>query len=125
MTDYTDLLEKLEFFGAGEGTRAEVCKRARDAIEQLEAERDALREERAQILRREEEAWRRANHAEARVRGWEATLVVADLPQRFAPVQGWGPGEGDAVSVPQITPERLTSILDRLAKAEAALTAKP
>lgn len=77
--------------------------------------------ERAQILRREEEAWRQANLADAKVRGWEATLVVDGLPQRFVPVQGWGPGEAEAVSVPQITPERLTDILDRIAAQEAQI----
>lgn len=89
----------------------------RDALAARVAELEA---ERAQILRREEEAWRRANHAEAKVRGWESTLVVRDLPMMSVPVTGWGPGEGEQTTIPQITPERLTDILDRLARAEAA-----
>lgn len=94
---------------------------AADRLEALAARVAVLEAERVQILRREEEAWRRANHAEAKVRGWQSTLVVRDLPMMSVPVTGWGPGEGEQTAVPKITPERLTDILDRLARAEAAL----
>jgi hypothetical protein len=59
----------------------------------------------------------RAARAEAKVAGWEATVVCAGLPQRVVPAQGWGP-EGGEVSVPAITPQKLTDLLDRLATLE-------
>lgn len=69
-------------------------------------------------LRRElDAALTRAARAEAKVAGWEATVVCTGLPQRAVPVQGWGP-EGGEVSVPAITPQKLTDLLDRLAALE-------
>ena len=67
---------------------------------EMEAERDG--------------ALRRANRANARVKGWEATMVVANLPRRICPVDGGRPGEGETVEIPALTPERLTEILDRV-----------
>lgn len=86
------------------------------AIDTLRAEVERLR---AEVVG----AWTRANHAEAKVRGWESTLVCAGLPERLHPVDSWGPGRDGTVSVPQITPEKLTSILDRLERAEAEAAA--
>ena len=68
-------------------------------------------------------AWTRANHAESKVAAWERTMVVVGLPTRIEPGCGWGPGGNDLVEVPSLTPEKLTSILDRLARAEAAIDA--
>lgn len=66
-----------------------------------------------------DEALRRANIAEARVKGWEATVVITNLPSRIWPVEGWGPGEGETVAIPDLTPKKLTDILDRLKAADA------
>jgi len=64
-----------------------------------------------------DEAWRRANIAESKVRGWEKYVVVRDLPMRAVPNTGWGPGQDEKIAIPQVTPEKLTDIIDR---AEAA-----
>jgi hypothetical protein len=65
-------------------------------------------------------AWTAANRAEAKVQAWEATVVCIGLPMRMhATREQWGPGANEPVSVPHVTPEKLTSILDRLATAEA------
>jgi hypothetical protein len=67
-------------------------------------------------------ALQRASHAESKVAAWERTMVVTGLPMMRHPGTGWGPGGEDPVDVPALTPEKLTSILDRLARAEAAMT---
>lgn len=64
-------------------------------------------------------ALRRANMAEARVKWWEATVVTTGLPYRACPVEGWGPGEGETVAIHELTPKKLTHILDRLKAADA------
>ena len=67
-----------------------------------------------------ERAWTAANRANAKVRGWESTMVCTGLPLRLFPVDGWGPGGDGTVEIPQLTTEKLTSILDRLAAIDAA-----
>lgn len=67
-----------------------------------------------------ERIWRERNIAVTKVKGWEETLVVEQLPPRVLQVREWGPGEGEQVSIPQITPRRLTEILDELAALKAA-----
>lgn len=94
----------------------EYCRNLEKRAESAERERD-------QAIRREETAWRRANLAEAAVRGWEGTMVIANLPMRVVPVDGWGPGEGEQVAIPALTPEKLTDILDRLAAKEREIEA--
>lgn len=77
---------------------------------------------RAQIEAAEAEvnsAWTQANRANAKVKAWEATMVCHGLPLRVCPVDGWGPGADGAVSVPSLTTEKLTQLLDRLSTAEA------
>lgn len=81
---------------------------AEDRVKELEAEVARLNAE-------SERAWTAANRAEAKVRGWEATVVCTGLPTRQWLVHGWGPGEGGTVEIPALTPEKITSILDRLA----------
>jgi len=85
----------------------ENMKQARTAVAALIARNAELEAER-------DEALRRANRADARVKGWEATMVVRGLPRRIYPVDGWGPGEGETVEIPALTPQKLTEILGRV-----------
>ena len=81
-----------------------------------------LRALRAQLEAAEAEvnlAWTQANRANAKVKAWEATMVCHGLPLRVCPVDGWGPGADGAVSVPSLTTEKLTQLLDRLSTAQA------
>ena len=73
----------------------------------------------AALVAERDAALRSANIAEARVKGWEATVVITNLPSRIWPVEGWGPGEGETAAVPELTPKKLTDILDRLKAADA------
>jgi hypothetical protein len=66
-----------------------------------------------------ERAWRERNRAYAMVKGWEATVFVEGLPMRAVSVDEWGPGEGGHVGVPEITPRKLTELLDELRELRA------
>lgn len=75
----------------------------------------------AQLQAENNFAWAAANRAEAKVQAWETTIVCTGLPMRMHATQGqWGPGANEPIEVPHVTTEKLTSILDRLEKAEAA-----
>jgi hypothetical protein len=81
----------------------------RDQIEQLQDEILRLRESEAR-------AWTERNIAYAKVKGWEATMFVEGLPLRSVEVDQWGPGEGGETTVPQMTPRKLTDLLDEIAE---------
>lgn len=74
-----------------------------------------LRETRA----REERAWSERNIAYAKVKAWEAVVYVEGLPLRAVEVKEWGPGEGSMTTVPDVTPRRLTDLLEELARLRA------
>lgn len=82
-----------------------------------------LREENAE-LRREidrlkaenDRAWRERNEAYAKVKGWEATVYVEKLPILAVPINDWGPGGEGQTSIPHVTPQKLTDLLDELAR---------
>lgn len=91
-----------------------------------DAELDWVRAENARLREECERAWRERNIAVAKVRAWEATVVVEKLPyQRAHRVDEWGPSEGETIVVPEVTPRRLTEILDELATLRAARGEKP
>lgn len=80
-----------------------------------EAEVKELRREIRRLQESEARAWRERNIAYAKVKGWEATVFVEGLPLRTVPVSEWRPGEGETVTIPDVTPRRLTELLDELA----------
>jgi hypothetical protein len=80
-----------------------------EELPELAAEIERLKESEAR-------AWRERNIAYAKVKGWEATVFVEDLPLRPVKIDEWGPGEGETVAVPDITPRKLTDLLDELAE---------
>ena len=82
---------------------------------------EGLEREYADSIARETDGWRRANRAESKVKAWEGFVVVRDLPRLAVPTKDFGPGEQDTVSVPKITPEKLTDIIDRAEAAEARI----
>lgn len=82
--------------------------RSAAAIERLQAEL-------AEVKASEELAWRERNVAYAKVKAWEAVVYVEGLPLRAVRVDEWGPGEGEQTTVPDVTPKRLTELLDELA----------
>ena len=78
---------------------------------------DAMKAAQAEIWRlskENERLWRARNHAITKVRGWEDVIVAEGLPFRAVRVEEWGPGEGEQVAVPEVTPTKLTAILDEL-----------
>lgn len=66
-----------------------------------------------------EQAWTERNVAYAKVKAWEDVVYVEGLQMRSVRVDEWGPGEGEMTEVPDISPKKLTELLDRLAKAES------
>lgn len=80
-----------------------------ERIADLEAEVARLKEE-------NDRAWRERNEASAKVKGWEATVYVEKLPLRAVPINDWGPGGEGTTSVPDITPRKLTELLDEIAE---------
>jgi hypothetical protein len=93
---------------------ADIAADAHAALSSLIAENKVLRDEAWG-------AWAERNKAVAKVKAWEATVYVEGLPLRAVRVDEWGPGEGETVAIPDITPNKLTELLDRLAAAEARL----
>jgi hypothetical protein len=65
-------------------------------------------------------AWRERNEAYAKVKGWEATVYVEKLPLRAVQINDWGPGGEGQTAIPEITPRKLTELLDELAELRAA-----
>lgn len=90
-----------------------VMREAISILRALAAERDTLKAELQQANRQVDAAWRRAEIAEAKVKGWESQVLLADLPILSVPVDSFGPAAGEQVYVPKI--ERITDILDQLA----------
>jgi uncharacterized small protein (DUF1192 family) len=64
-------------------------------------------------------AWAERNTAYAKVKAWEAVVFVERLPLRAVRVDEWGPGEGGETSVPEVTPQKLTDLLDEIARLRA------
>jgi hypothetical protein len=85
-----------------------MTKELSERIEELEAENRRLRESEAK-------AWQERNIAYAKVKGWESTVYIEDLPLRAVEVEEWGPGEGLTTTIPDVTPRKLTDLLDELA----------
>ena len=82
--------------------------------EDVASEAEELRREISRLRESEARAWRERNVAYAKVKGWEATVFVEGLPLRAVPVDEWGPGEGEMVTIPDVTPRKLTELLDEL-----------
>lgn len=78
-----------------------------DRIDNLCADLERLRESEAK-------AWTERNIAYAKVKGWEAAAFVEQLPLRAVEIDEWGPGDGGTTTVPQITPRKVTELLDEL-----------
>jgi hypothetical protein len=76
-------------------------------------QRDELREENRR-------AWTERNEAYAKVKAWESVVYVEGLPLRSVSVDEWGPGEGGQTTVPEVTPKKLTELLDELARLRKA-----
>lgn len=89
------------------------------AILTLAADKTRLEAEVSRLTRDNERLWLEHNVAITKVRGWEATLVTKGLPLRALRVGEWGPGEGETVSIPEVTPVRLTALLDELSQVKA------
>jgi hypothetical protein len=86
-----------------------MSAKLRARIAELEQE---LKETRA----RENLAWSERNVAYAKVKAWEAVVYIDGLPLRAVEVTEWGPGEGRITTVPDVTPRRLTDLLDEIAR---------
>lgn len=81
-----------------------------------------LTEARAEIGRLEAEAkkaWTERNIAYAKVKGWEAVVYIEGLPMRSVPVEEWGPAQGTQTNIAEITPKKLTDLLEELARLRA------
>lgn len=81
----------------------------------------ALLDENERLRAEAEQAQRERNIAYAKVKAWESVVYVEGLPLRAVPVGEWGPGEGETTTVPEVTPKKLTELLDELRTARAAL----
>lgn len=103
---------------------AEDNKDALALLRELRPALTAQAEEIERLTAENERIWRERNIAMTKVKGWEESLVVEQLPLRALQVREWGPGEHEQVSIPQITPRRLTEILDELAALKAAQEVK-
>jgi len=114
------LLQRAENYAgvpAANGLIAELANDLRALlahIETLEAENTRLREENTR-------AWTERNTAYAKVKAWEGIVYVERLPLRAVRVEEWGSGEGGHTVVPELTPQKLTDLLDELARLRAAL----
>lgn len=86
-----------------------------DAQDQI----DELKAEIARLRASEERAWRERNIAYAKVKAWESVVFVEGLPLRAVKVDEWGPGEGETTTVPEVTPQRLTDLLDEMHRLRA------
>lgn len=78
-----------------------------------------LEEQVANLKAENDRAWRERNEAYAKVKGWEATVYVERLPLRALPINDWGPGGEGQTTIPEVTPQRLTELLDELAELRA------
>lgn len=67
-----------------------------------------------------DQLWRERNHAVQKVRAWEDVVYVEGGAMRAVLCAEWGPGEGDQVAVPEITPKQITQLLDEVIKLRAA-----
>lgn len=73
----------------------------------------------AQLSEESTRAWTERNTAYAKVKAWESVVYVEKLPLRAVPIDEWGPGEGGTTTVPEITREKLTDLLDEVARLRA------
>jgi hypothetical protein len=76
---------------------------------------DELQAQVAQLKEENSRAWTERNEAYAKVKAWEAVVYVEKLPVRAIPINEWGPGEGGTTTVPEITRQKLTDLLDEIA----------
>lgn len=90
-----------------------MTKALRQRIAELEADVSRLTEENAR-------AWRERNEAYAKVKAWESVVYVEGLPLRAVRIDEWGPGEGGMTSVAEVTPGKLTDLLDEIARLRKA-----
>jgi hypothetical protein len=81
-----------------------------------------LEEENARLQQELDRTWRERNRAVAENKAWRDVMYVPGLPLRAARVDEFGPGEGEEVHLPALTPQRLTDLLDMIAQARAALS---
>jgi hypothetical protein len=77
---------------------------------------DELGAQVAQLKEENRRAWTERNEAYAKVKGWEATVYIEKLPLRAVPINDWGPGGEGQTSVPDITPKKLTDLLNEIAE---------
>jgi hypothetical protein len=66
-----------------------------------------------------ERVWRERNRAITENGAWRGVLYMENLPVRAVQVAEWGPGEGEHVTLPELTPQRLTDLLDEVATLRA------
>lgn len=84
----------------------------KDRIAELEAEIESLKAENTR-------AWTERNTAYAKVKAWESVVYVEHLPLRAVRIDEWGAGEGGTTTVPEITRQKLTDLLDEITKVRA------
>ena len=94
------------------------CARYTEALAAKDAKIAELERERDRLQHSEEDAWRECNRAVTKVKAWENVVYIEGLPLRAVRVDEFGPGKGDQVAVPEITPKKLTELLERLALKE-------
>ena len=123
MTDHSELVDQLGWHSENPDTgKLELSNplgpKAAEVITALETEV-------MQLQKDVERLWSERNIAYAKVKGWEATVYVEGLPLRAVRVDEFGPNEGDTTSIPEITPSRLTDLLDELHRLRAAQRGEP
>lgn len=89
-----------------------MSAKLKDRLSELEAEVSRLRLE-------NDRAWRERNEAYAKVKAWESVVYVEKLPLRSVPINDWGPGGDGQTTVPHITPQKLTDLLEEVARLRA------
>lgn len=94
------------------GQWLEYVSRLSEAVALLKEQADEIAAQKGEL----QIAWRERNVAYAKVKGWESVVFVEGLPLRAVPVDEWGPGEGGSTSIPVVTPQKLTDLLDELAQ---------
>lgn len=74
-----------------------------------------LEDEIARLKESEERAWHERNIAYTQVKAWESIVYIEQLPRRTIEVKEWGPGEGEQTTIPEVSPKKLTELLNEIA----------
>lgn len=108
---YKAIEEWLELEGgapSAEGLQDLISKYAEEAIASSRKIIGALGQEC-------DRAWKERNYAITKIKAWESCVFAYAPPiVRSMVVEEWGPGEGDIIQVPQVTPQKITDLIDEL-----------